>query len=492
LRSGLWHRLFPSRASSWAGRFFIGATLGVLILILVSGGTLLYRSGFFTWIGPVLQASNLVEHSYVEPVEPEKIKRGLLAGLASGLDPHSTYLPPEEFSDMMKDMAGNYGGIGAVPRKRREGGEDRIIITDLMPGGPGDKAGMKVKDEIIAVEGESIVGKSLSDVVSKIRGPMGSAVRLGLRREGKSIEVSVIRDEITVPSVQSALVDSPEGGKVLVLRLRRFGEPSVREMAQSIIEAFHGSERPVALVIDLRDNPGGILRTAVGVAAFFLPPDAVVTESRGRDPNERLTYRARRQDWIERTATNPVDWVAEVRRQVPEIADLPLALLVNRGSASASEVVAAALKDQGRALIVGSRTFGKGSVQTLFHLGEDGREGAIKLTTSRYYSPKGTPIQAVGVEPDIKVADRRNGVREADLPNHLKSAGGREFRSEDEEKEKESTPPHSEAEGADAREGSSPFSRQFRVESDDAHVNRALEALAKMPRPAKAVPQAMM
>lgn len=489
MKPGFWRRFLHWRPAGWVWQFAAGAMIGALVLTLTTGFLLLNRVGFFTWIVPVIQTGSLVERSYVEPVDAEKLKRNLLAGMVGGLDPHSTYLPPDEFGEMMKDMAGNYGGIGAVPRKRREGGEERIVITDLLEGGPGDKVGMKVKDEIIAVDGMATKGKSLTDVVGKIRGPMGSPVRLGLKREGKELEVTAIRDEIKVPSVQSASVANPAGGKALVLRLRRFGEPTVREAAQVILAAFKEKQRPTAIILDLRDNPGGILRTAVGIASFFLPADAVVTESRGRDPEERITYKARRRDWIERGPEGLADWVGDVRREVPDLADLPLVLLVNRGSASASEVVAAALKDHGRALIVGSRTFGKGSVQTLFHLGNDGNQGAIKLTTSRYYSPKGTPIQAVGVEPDIKVADRRNGVREADLPNHLKSAGGQEFKSEDEEPHKS----RGEGDNGDAKEGPSPFTRQLVIEADDDHMARALEALAKMPKPAKpAAPQAMM
>ena len=489
MKPGFWRRILHLRPSGWVWQFAVGATIGALILTLTTGSLLLYRVGFFTWIVPVIQTGSLVERSYVEPVDAEKLKRNLLAGMVGGLDPHSTYLPPDEFGEMLKDMAGNYGGIGAVPRKRREGGEERILITDLLEGGPGDKAGMKVKDEIVAVDGTPTKGKSLTDVVGKIRGPMGSPVRLGLRREGKDVEVTAIRDEIKVPSVQSTSVANPAGGKALVLRLRRFGEPTVREAAQIVLAAFKSAERPTALILDLRDNPGGILRTAVGIASFFLPADAVVTESRGRDPEERITYKARRRDWVDRGPDGLADWVGDLRREVPDLADLPLVLLVNRGSASASEVVAAALKDHGRALIVGSRTFGKGSVQTLFHLGDDGNQGAIKLTTSRYYSPKGTPIQAVGVEPDIKVADRRNGVREADLPNHLKSASGQEFKSEDEEQHKS----RSENDNAEIKEGPSPFTRQLAIEADDDHMARALEALAKMPKPAKpALPQAMM
>lgn len=490
MKQGLWRRFLHLNPAGWVWQFAAGATIGALLLTLVTGSLLLYRVGFFTWIVPVIQTGSLVERSYVEPVDAEKLKRNLLSGMVGGLDPHSTYLPPDEFGEMLKDMAGNYGGIGAVPRKKREGGEERILITDLLEGGPGDKAGMKVKDEITSVDGMPTRGKSLSDVVGKIRGPMGSPVRLGLRREGKEIEVTAIRDEIKVPSVQSVSVAHPAGGKALVLRLRRFGEPTVREAAQIIMAAFKEPERPAALILDLRDNPGGILRTAVGIASFFLPAESVVTESRGRDPEERITYKARRRDWIERGPEGAAtDWVGDLRRAVPELADLPLVLLVNRASASASEVVAAALKDHGRALIVGSRTFGKGSVQTLFHLGDDGSQGAIKLTTSRYYSPKGAPIQAVGVEPDIKVADRRNGVREADLPNHLKGAHGREFRSEDEERDTS----RSESDNTETKEGPSPFTRQLIIEPDDNHMARALEALAKMPKPARpAPPQAMM
>lgn len=316
-----------------------------------------------------------VRHHYVEELTYEELLHGAIDGLLRSLDPHSSFMESEAYEDLLDDTAGQYGGIG-IHIGLRNG-----VLTVIAPieDTPAFRAGLQSGDMIMEIDGESTANMSLRDAVGRMRGPRGEALVLSVVGAGQTDarEVAIIRDIIEVASVKGARLIAEGIGYV---RLTQFAEPTA-SMLQSALDTL-ADKGMRALVLDLRGNPGGLLSQAVAVAQVFLEEHAVVVSTRGRsDLGKRVTYRAG----------------GAVRYM-----DLPMVVLVNAGSASASEIVAGAIQDHRRGVLIGETTYGKGSVQSVIRSRTDG-ESAIRLTTAHYYTPADRLIHKKGLEPDIKV-----------------------------------------------------------------------------------------
>lgn len=318
---------------------------------------------------------NYVENNYVTPVEPGPLIYGAIRGMLATLDPHSTFMDPEQFAAVRSEAQGEFGGVGIEIVQR----DDRMVIAARYDDTPAARAGLLPGDVITAINGTAVRGLSLIDVVARIKGAPGTRLVLTVirARTAQTEDVRLVRDRIQVASVDAHLI-----GHVGYVKIRTFSERTARDVQRSLDQLKQGA--PLAgLVLDLRDNPGGLLDQAVRVADIWLASGVIVTtEGRHRPPDVEMAHPK---------ATE---------------ADYPLVVLVNGGSASASEIVAGALQDHGRALILGTQTFGKGSVQTVIEL-ED--HSALKLTIARYFTPKHRSIQGTGITPDVVVPPRQVG-----------------------------------------------------------------------------------
>ncbi len=348
-----------------------------------------------------------VEQDYVTEVDEEAAMEAALQGMLASLDPHSSYLSPSDFRDMRSQARGEYQGLGI--EVTMEQGVVRVVspIDDT----PAARAGILAGDYITAVNGESIVGGTLNDAVTLMRGEVGTEVTVTIAREGRDpFDITIARQTITT----RAVVARVEGGDIGVIRISTFNERTGSMLQDGIRQVRREAGANLrGIVIDLRNNPGGLLDQAIEVSDAFLDGGEVVS-TRGRRPEDVQRYNARRGD---------------------DMAGVPIVVLINGASASASEIVAGALQDRGRALIVGTDSFGKGSVQTLIPL-QGGRDGALRLTTARYYTPAGRSIQGAGITPDMEIAARRvdpaslpRGISEADLPNALDNDSGAQRRA---------------------------------------------------------------
>jgi carboxyl-terminal processing protease len=352
---------------------------------------------------------NAIKQGYVEPVEDRKMIANAISGMLSNLDPHSSYLDTESFKELQVGTQGEFGGLGI-----EVGMEDGLVkVVSPIEDTPAFRAGLKAGDLIFKLNDEPVKGMTLSDAVKKMRGKPGTKIRLSIFRKGESkpVEVSLNREVIKVQSIKSKLV---EPGYAWV-RITQFQENTIPLLAKHLKDLYRQGELK-GLVLDLRNDPGGLLHSAVGVSAAFLPANAKVVSTDGRVQEARQTYSATPGDY----ARNSGDSLKDLPEGVKKV---PLVVLVNGGSASASEIVAGALQDHKRAVIMGTQTFGKGSVQTILPLPGD---AAIKLTTARYYTPNGRSIQAKGIVPDIVVteggrSERFAFLREADLIGHLEN-----------------------------------------------------------------------
>lgn len=315
-----------------------------------------------------------IRAQYVEEVDTEQLVEAAINGMLTSLDPHSSYLSAKDFDDMQEQTRGEFGGLGI--EVTQEDGFVKVVAP--MDDTPADKAGMKAGDYITHVNGESVLGLTLDDAVDKMRGPVGSEIIITVVREGVSepFDVSIIRDTIKMVAVRPRLV-----GNTVVLRISTFNDqtyPGVEEGIKKMVEEAGGMDNVNGFVIDLRNNPGGLLNQAIMVSDAFLEKGEI-TSTRGRNPQQGERFNAEPGDLAQ---------------------GKPIVALINGGSASASEIVSGALQDHRRAIVVGTKSFGKGSVQTLIPLKGD---GAMRLTTARYYTPSGRSIQALGVMPDIVV-----------------------------------------------------------------------------------------
>ncbi|MFM7655627.1 MAG: S41 family peptidase [Paracoccaceae bacterium] len=315
-----------------------------------------------------------IRAQYVEEVDTEKLVEAAINGMLTSLDPHSSYLSAKDFDEMQEQTRGEFGGLGI--EVTQEDGFVKVVAP--MDGTPADKAGIKAGDFITHVNSESVLGLTLDDAVDKMRGPVGSEIIITVVREGvaEPFDVSIIRDTIKMVAVRPRLV-----GNTVVLRISTFNDqtyPGVEEGIKKMVEEAGGMDNVNGFVIDLRNNPGGLLNQAIMVSDAFLEKGEI-TSTRGRDPEQGERFNAEPGDLAQ---------------------GKPIVVLINGGSASASEIVSGALQDHRRAIVVGTKSFGKGSVQTLIPLKGD---GAMRLTTARYYTPSGRSIQALGVMPDIVV-----------------------------------------------------------------------------------------
>ncbi|CAN1492453.1 Prc Periplasmic protease [Paracoccaceae bacterium] len=315
-----------------------------------------------------------IRSQYVEEVSTEDLVTAAINGMLTSLDPHSSYLSAKDFEDMQVQTKGEFGGLGIEVTQE----EGYIKVISPMDDTPADKAGVLAGDYITHVNGEALLGLVLDDAVEKMRGPIGSEIIITIVREGTAepFDVSIIRDTIKLTAVKGRVV-----GNTVVLRITTFNDQTTSGMIEELnkgIEELGGIENLDGVVMDLRNNPGGLLNEAISVSDAFLEKGEIVsTRSRIADSDKR--YNA-----------EPGDIAA----------GKPIVLLINGGSASASEIVAGALQDHRRAIVVGTKSFGKGSVQSLIPLRGD---GAMRLTTARYYTPSGRSIQALGISPDIVV-----------------------------------------------------------------------------------------
>ena len=315
----------------------------------------------------------VVEQYYVVPVDNRKLIEAALAGMMTALDPHSNYLAPDGYSDLQERTSGEYSGVGLTITA--EGGLVKVISP--MDDSPAGRAGVQAGDVISAIDGQNAAGMTVSDVSEKLRGAMGTSVTVTFLRDGSEPrDLVLIREVIKVDSVTARME-----GEFGYLRISTFNENTGRELTEAIGRIRRDNPAVKGFVLDLRNNGGGLLTAAIDVSDAFLERGEIVSQ------------RGRRPDQIERYAARPGDLTG----------GLPLVVLINYGSASASEIVAGALKDQERATLVGLTSFGKGSVQTVIPL-RNGQDGALSITTARYYTPSGRSIQKIGIEPDLEVA----------------------------------------------------------------------------------------
>lgn len=365
---------------------------------------------------------DLVEKNYVDEVESKTLIENAIQGMVSSLDPHSSLLTPEAFKELQIDTHGEFTGIGIHVTMR----DNLVTVVSPIEGTPAYEAGIKAGDKIIKVDGTPT--EDLRDAVNRMRGPKGTEVTVTVIREGEPnpLDFDLVRDVIPIYSVKSTMLQ-PGYGYVWVTHFR---ENTYDDLVEALTKLESADPPLKGLLLDLRDNPGGVLDQAIRISDLFLE-DGVIMTSKGRLKRHTRVYKARKED-------------AKPRHY-------PIVVLINGGSASASEIVAGALQDQKRALILGTTSFGKGSVQSIENL----RDGyALKLTIARYYTPSGRSIQAKGVEPDIvvvreiledKVAAQNQRLKEKDLANHLDSGGTHEpvtgEKKEDEKKAPEKKTP---------------------------------------------------
>jgi carboxyl-terminal processing protease len=380
----------------------------------------------------------MVKSDYVEPVDEKKLINDAIAGMVSGLDPHSQFFDKKSFKEFREGTSGRFVGVGI-----EIGMEDGLVkVVSPIEGSPAFRAGLKSGDLITKIDDTVVKGLTMDQAVKKMRGEPNTKVVLTVFRkaESRSFPVTIVREEIRVQSVRAKMVEPGYGW----LRVSQFQDRTVDDFARKLEELYKQDPNLKGLVLDLRNDPGGLLEGAVAISAAFLPSDVVVVTTNGQIADSKATFKASPEYYLRRGGSDPLKRLPDAVKKVP------LVVLVNEGSASASEIVAGALQDHKRATIMGSQTFGKGSVQTVRQLGPD---TALKITTARYYTPSGASIQAKGIVPDVMLDETAEGnvfaalrVREADLEKHI--AGQAEQKDEAREKAREEARKKLEAEAA--------------------------------------------
>ncbi|PWE50238.1 peptidase S41 [Thioclava sp. NG1] len=361
-----------------------------------------------------------IRQDYVEPVDSKKLIEAAINGMLSSLDPHSSYLPPSDYSDMRVQTRGSFGGLGIEVTQ-----EDGFVkVVSPMDGTPAAEAGIQSGDFITAVDGESLMGIPLDQAVDKMRGPVGSDITVTIVRDGEQdpFDVTLTRDTIKLTAVKGR-----HDGDTVILRITTFNDQTFPNLESSIkeqVKEVGGMDKVDGFIIDLRNNPGGLLTQAIKTADAFLDKGEIVS-TRGRNPQDSERFNA--------TAGDMAD-------------GKPIVVLINGGSASASEIVTGALQDHHRAIVVGTKSFGKGSVQTVMPIQG---EGAMRLTTARYYTPSGRSIQSLGIAPDVvvpqpdqpksqdKAAAEGDNARKMTSEADLKGAITNDSMTEDEKKQAE-------------------------------------------------------
>ena len=368
----------------------------------------------------------MVKSDYVEPVDEKKLITDAIGGMVAGLDPHSTYFDKKTFREFREGTTGRFVGVGI-----EIGMEDGLVkVVSPIEGSPAFRAGLKSGDLITKIDDSLVKGLTMDQAVKKMRGEPSTKVTLTIFRksESRSFPVTITREEIRTQSVRAKVVEPGYAW----LRVSQFQDRTVDDFARKLEEIYKQEPNLKGLVLDLRNDPGGLLEGAVAVSAAFLPTDAVVVSTNGQISESKATFKASPDFYLRRGGADPLKRLPEALKKVPMV------VLVNEGSASASEIVAGALQDHKRATVMGSQTFGKGSVQTVRQLSP---ETALKITTARYYTPSGASIQAKGIVPDVMLDETAEGnlfaalrTREADLEKHLQSGQGAEQKDEAREK----------------------------------------------------------
>ena len=361
---------------------------------------------------------SLIKSDYVEKVDDKKLLQDAISGMVSSLDPHSVFLDKTAFKEMRESINGKFVGIGI-----EVGMEDGYVkVVSPIEDSPAWRAGIKAGDLITRLDGLPLKGLSLDEAIKKMRGEPRTKVLLTISRknEDKPLLIPIVREEIRVQSVKAKIIEPGYAW----LRISQFQEPTVDDMAKKLAALYAKEPNLKGLVLDLRNDPGGVVQGAVGVSAAFLPKDVLVVSTDGQLADSKQSFHATPDNYAGSRNSDPLAKLPVALKTVPMV------VLVDGGSASASEIVAGALQDYKRATIMGSQTFGKGSVQTLRQITAN---TAIKLTTARYFTPNGRSIQAKGIVPDVLVDESEEGdalnglrVREADLQKHLANGDGEE------------------------------------------------------------------
>ena len=361
---------------------FLGGTLGVFTAVELTGPVLAEnnsdKADIYEQLDLFGDIFDRIRSEYVEEVDAKELIEAAINGMLTSLDPHSGYLPPVDAEKMREQTRGEFGGLGIEVTQE----EGFVKVVSPIDGTPADEAGMEAGDFITHVDSESVLGLTLNEAVERMRGPVGSEIIITVVREGEDepFDVTIIRDFIKLTAARVRTE-----GKSVVIRVTTFNDntfDNIKEGLDKELDNAGGLENINGVVIDLRNNPGGLLSQAIRVSDAFLDKGEIVS-TRGRDPEDGDRYNATKGDLLN---------------------GKPIVILINGGSASASEIVAAALKDHRRGIVVGTKSFGKGSVQTVMPLRE---QSAMRLTTARYYSPSGRSIQNLGVTPDIIVEQPR-------------------------------------------------------------------------------------
>jgi carboxyl-terminal processing protease len=360
----------------------------------------------------------MVKTDYVEPVDEKKLITDAIGGMVAGLDPHSQYFDKKTFKEFREGTTGRFVGVGI-----EIGMEDGLVkVVSPIEGSPAFRAGLKSGDLITTIDDTPVKGLTMDQAVKRMRGEPNTKVTLSVFRksENRNFPVTITREEIRVQSVRSKVIEPGYAW----LRVSQFQDRTVDDFARKLEDIYKAEPNLKGLVLDLRNDPGGLLEASVAISAAFLPTDVVVVSTNGQIAESKSVFKASPEFYLRRGGNDPL-------RRLPEaLKKVPMVVLVNEGSASASEIVAGALQDHKRAIVMGAQTFGKGSVQTVRQLSP---ETALKITTARYYTPNGTSIQAKGIVPDVMLDETAEGnvfaalrVREADLQKHITSGQGAE------------------------------------------------------------------
>jgi carboxyl-terminal processing protease len=361
----------------------------------------------------------MIKSDYVEPVDEKKLISEAISGMVSSLDPHSQYFDKKSFKEFREGTSGRFVGVGIEITM-----EDGLVkVVSPIEDSPAFRAGLKSGDLITKIDDTNVKGLSINEAVKLMRGEPRTKVLLTVFRkdEDRTFPVTITREEIKTQSVKARPV---EPGYAWI-RVSQFQERTTEDFTRKLEELYKADPGMKGLVLDLRNDPGGLLDAAVAMSAVFLPENVTVVSTNGQLDDSKFTYKSIPQHYLRRGGNDPVKRLTDATGGLYK--RIPLVVLVNEGSASASEIVAGALQDHKRATIMGSQTFGKGSVQTVRPLGPD---TGLKLTTARYYTPSGNSIQAKGIVPDVMVDETAEGnvfaalrTREADLQKHLNSPG---------------------------------------------------------------------
>jgi carboxyl-terminal processing protease len=411
----------------------------------------------------------MVKSDYVEQVDEKKLIGDAISGMVSGLDPHSQYFDKKTLKEFREQTGGRFVGVGI-----EIGMEDGLVkVQSPIEGSPAFRAGIKSGDLITRIDETAVKGLTMDQAVKRMRGEPNTKVSLTIFRksENRSFPVVITREEIRIQSVRAKMLEPGYAW----LRVSQFQDRTVDDFVRKLEELYKQDPNLKGLVLDLRNDPGGLLDAAVAISAAFLPENVVVVTTNGQIPESKATFKAAPEFYARRVGADPL------KRLPAAIKTVPLVVLVNEGSASASEIVAGALQDHKRATIMGAQTFGKGSVQTVRPLSAD---TALKITTARYYTPAGKAIQAKGVVPDIWLDETADGnvfaalrMREADLQKHL--TGADEKKDEARTKAREEARMKLEEQLAKQKDVPKPLP-EFGT-ADDFQLQQALNQLTKRP-----------